>query len=203
MPRQVLLTKEINVDELEIQAELNKAQASGIRTSFVNYPKGTTNNLIFQTPSLRLPFDLDYSQSKVAVDLECPPSTFLNKMKSLDTTIKGIAKTNSQAWFNRATLTDEMVQHKYTPIIKQDAKGEYMPKFRFKVNANTEYFDHQNRPLKITDVTKNCKLTAIVELKYMWTKQADFGVTFVAKKVKVDSTGGTQEIEFVDDDDSY
>jgi len=200
----VTIARNIKLTDLEIQKELNKPIQSGLRTAFVNYPKGTTDNLIMQTPSMRMPFDITMNEAtdRHTIDVECSDSLFLSKLKALDEHIKAFVQDNSQAFLKKESVSDEMLEHNYSPIVKSTPNTAYLPKFRYKVNAETKIYDTKKNILQLKDITRNCNLTAIVELKYIWTKQGEFGVTFLAKQIRVDRKPQQYaDIDFIDTDD--
>ena len=136
------------------------------------------------------------------IDVECSDSLFLSKLKALDEHIKAFVQDNSQAFLKKESVSDEMLEHNYSPIVKSPLNTTYLPKFRYKVNAETKIYDTKKNILQLKDITRNCNLTAIVELKYIWTKQGEFGVTFLAKQIRVDRKPQQYaDIDFIDTDD--
>jgi len=146
------------------------------RKIYLNYDGGP---IYLQPPEMDLPFDTgDFipndshpgsgkytvkAQLKGNKEEGSPMKEFYEKMMALDNKIKHAAQENSVAWFKKKTMSMDMVESIYTPMVKHsmdqetgEVSDQYPPGFGFKIakydgNINCMIYDENKDKINITN----------------------------------------------------
>lgn len=151
---------------------------------------------------------------------------FLDNMKALETRIKQDAITNCKEWFNKAKMSDDVVDALWTPMLrypkdKQTQEPDYSraPTLKVKIpfwndTWNTEVFDTKGKVLfssdndessgtPVTLIPKGAKVATIIKNGGIWFANGKFGTTWRLEQVVVQpraSLKGTCHIVLKDSD---
>ena len=150
---------------------------------------------------------------------------FIKFMTDLDDTIKKEAISNSQAWFGKKSLTEDILNEKYTPIVRPykdpetgEETGKYAPQLAFKVNYKNDkyeckFYDENKQLINVTDkdgenykeieslLKKGISAKMILKCNGMWFSASGFGCTWRAVQMKVKVPVELDSYAFDDTDD--
>ena len=230
-----LQPKELDV-KLVRYSDLKK-MSSGAKIAYVNYGKEGINSIFMETPEAVFPFDNTFYPDqdgqggkfscKMSLKSEDNPEMdeFVKAMSKLDEKIKSDAKKNCQAWFGKKSISDEVIDEKYTPIVrhyKDPESGEFTGKFPaqmgFKVvQKNNQYqckfYDDKRKRLNVDNkdnedfveasslLGKGNSVKLLLKCNGMWFSTAGFGCTWKAEQIKLKVPETLEEYAFRDDGD--
>ena len=202
---------EFNVEDIKYSAP--KANASGGKSiNILN--KKTSSMLRMSTPLMLTWGATDFvdpatgkGNGKYDMSLQFPrkdystPETdiLLTKFQELEKYIKGEAVKNSMAWFNKKTMTPEVIEALWTPMLKYskdqqtgEADMTKAPTLKIKLPCwegkfNCEIYDPQgtmlypdentgSSPLEL--IPKGVNLVAIIQCGGLWFANGKFGCTW-------------------------
>jgi len=208
-----------------------RVMSSGAKLFFLEYNGGP---LVIQSPDMPVTFDPqmfeDGPNAKYSVKTSLNMSNeqckeFYEKMNLFDNRLKELGKVNSQEWFKKKNMSDEVIESMYTQCVKEhidqetgEPSGRYPPSFSFKVKKkdgdiacrcfdetrkeinfnDTESDDH----MKVTDVLKkNSSIKGLFKCDFVWHSPGKFGCTWSAQQLKVKVPKSFSDgYAFMDDD---
>jgi hypothetical protein len=174
--------KHFEADKVSLATEKTKLK-KGFDTLFVKYDG---NDLTFQTPWMKMPFDPDdHENGRRAFSLNCPSGDFKTTMKSLDDKIVELLKARSAEVFNRTAISDEFLDINHSPIIRNGK--EYSDKIKFKSDKKTLFFENK-KVIDDPDVCRGDEVRAIIKVNYVWINKNKFGMTLMAKQFEYRKT---------------
>lgn len=229
----VLKPSELNVD-LVRYSDIKKMQ-SGSKIAYVNYGEGI-NSILVETPECMFPFDNTFYPEgenggkyscKISLKTDGNPEMveFVEAMSKLDEKIKADAKKNSQVWLGKKSISDEVIDEKYTPIVRPykdpntgEFTGKYPAQMGFKiVQRNGQFqckFYNENRQRLNVDneesedfidhsklMAKGNKVKLLLKCNGLWFSTAGFGCTWKAEQIKIKVPEKLEDYAFRDDDD--
>ena len=229
----VLKPSELNV-ELVKYSDIKKMQ-SGSKIAYVNYGEGI-NSILIETPECMFPFDNTFypegdnsGKYNCKISLNTEGNTemleFVNAMMKLDEKIKSDAKKNSQSWLGKKSISDEVIDEKYTPIVRPykdpntgEFTGKYPAQMGFKiVQRNGQFqckFYNENRQRLNVDneesedfidhsklMSKGNTVKLLLKCNGLWFSTAGFGCTWKAEQIKIKVPEKLEDYAFRDDDD--
>jgi hypothetical protein len=152
---------------------------------------------------------------------------FIVSMTKLDEKIKEDAKKNCQAWFGKKSISDEVIEEKYTPIVrhyKDPESGELTGKFPaqmgFKIVQRDnvfqcKFYDESRKRLNVDSkdeddyvetsnlLSKGNSAKLLLKCNGMWFSTAGFGCTWKAEQVKVKVPEQLDDYAFREEDDTF
>ena len=230
-----LKPQELDVNQVRY-SDLKK-MTSGAKIAYVNYGKEGINSIFMETPEATFPFDNTFYPDqdgkggkfscKLSLKTDNNPEMeeFVQAMSKLDVKIKSDAKKNCQAWFGKKSISDEVIEEKYTPIVrpyKDPETGEFTGKFPaqmgFKVAQKNDafqckFYDDNRTRLNVDDdkaedyvdakslLSKGNTVKLLLKCNGMWFSTAGFGCTWKAEQIKLKIPETLEEYAFRDDDD--
>ena len=227
------MAKTFTADEIDVSqirySELKKLD-SGAKIAYVNYGTEGINSINVQTPEMTFPFDSKMFDG--SGKYTCLPSlvgedskVFHAKMNEIDNKIKEDAKKNSQAWFGKKSISNEMIEDKFVPVIrkyKDPESGEFTDKYpdklAFKVvkkddGFECKFYDENRKKINVNDqskenfvaadtlMAKGCSVMCILKCNGLWFSSVGFGCSWKAVQMKVKLPESLEEYAFRDDDD--
>lgn len=227
-------TKAIVASELDIsQVKYSDVRSldNGAKIAYVNYGDGI-GSIYLQTPLLTFPFDNQYYpdsdnsgkfQCKVSLNTDNPEvKVFVDKLTELDNKVKSDAVKNSQSWFKKKSVSEEVIDEKYTPIIRPykdpdsgEFTGKYPAQMAFKVTKRNNafqcsFFDESRNKLNVDDSTnesyvdpatvmsKGNSAHILLQCTGLWFSQVGFGVSWKAVQMLVSVPEKLEEFAFRD-----
>mgnify|MGYP001244987588 CR=1 FL=1 len=214
-----------------------KKMDSGSKIAYVNYGKEGINSIFLETPEMTFPFDNTWYPNpdgkggkyscKVSLKTDGNPDMeeFVSKMSDFDAKIKADAKENCKAWFGKQTISDDVIDDKYVPIVrhyKDPNTGEFTGKFPaqmgFKViqrngNFDCKFYDDSRQRINIDDtegenyqevsklLSKGTTVRLLLKCNGLWFSSAGFGATWKAEQIKLKIPESLEEYAFRDDDE--
>jgi len=221
--------EEIDVSQIRY-SELKKLD-SGAKIAYVNYGSdGGINSINVQTPEMTFPFDSKMfdGSGKFSCQLSLigeDVKVFHDKMNEIDNKIREDAKKNSQAWFGKKSISDEMIEDKFVPVVRkykdpesQEFTGKYPDKLAFKVvkkesGFECKFYDENRKKINVNDqskedfvvadtlMAKGCSAMCILKCNGLWFSSVGFGCSWKAVQMKVKLVENLEEYAFRDDDD--
>jgi len=204
-----------NFDPSKVNFTNSRVMGSGAKLFFLEYNGGP---LVIQSPDMPLTFDPqvfeDGPNAKFSVKTSLNMSNnqckeFYEKMSLFDDRLKELGKENSQEWFKKKNMSDEVIESMYTQCVKEhidqetgEPSGRYPPTFSFKVKKkegnimcklyddkrviiNVNNKDEENH-MNITDVLKkNSSIKGLFKCDFVWHSPGKFGCTWSAAQLKV------------------
>lgn len=229
-----MLAKEIDVNKVKY-SEL-KTLDNGAKIAYVNYGDGI-NSIYLQTPELTFPFDNQFFtegegsgkfQCKVSLNKSNPATAELvEKLEEMDNKIMEDAMKNSMTWFKKSKMSQEVVEEKYTPIVRYSKDSEtgersekYPPQLAFKVVQRSgkyqcKFFDETAKKINVDNaegenyqdvnnlLAKGCSVKLLLKCNGLWFSPSGFGATWKAEQMKVKVPETLEEYAFRDDDDTF
>ena len=205
---------------------------NGAKLFFLEYDGGP---LVIQSPNMPLTFDPqvyeDGPTAKYNVKTSLNMSNekckeFYEKMNQFDDRLKELGKENSQEWFKKKNMSDEVIDSMYTQCVKEhideetgEPSGRYPPTFAFKVkkmegNILCKFYDDNRDEINLNDKDKenHMLLTDILKKKssviglfkcdFVWHSPGKFGCTWSAAQLKVKVAKSFSDgYAFADDDE--
>jgi hypothetical protein len=237
------MSKNFTLKPKEIDANLVrysdlKKMSSGAKIAYVNYGKEGINSIFMETPEATFPFDNTFypDQDGKGGKYSCKISLkgdskemeeFIVSMTKLDEKIKEDAKKNCQAWFGKKSISDEVIEEKYTPIVrhyKDPESGELTGKFPaqmgFKIVQRDnvfqcKFYDESRKRLNVDSkdeddyvetsnlLSKGNSAKLLLKCNGMWFSTAGFGCTWKAEQVKVKVPEQLDDYAFREEDDTF
>lgn len=219
--KMILMPK--NVDISKIQYGAPKKLDNGGKIVPVSYDKSP---LIIQTPSMLVPYGIndwqgDNGVQKFSVNLSfagandiASVGTLLDLMKSVDEKCVADACQNSLSWLGKKSMSSEVSQELYTPIVKLskdketgDVTDKYPATMKvslpFRDGAFTcEAYNGERAQLDIkTSLVKRSKVTAIIQCTGLWVAGGRYGTSWKMLQMKIDSPAGISGYAFAADSD--
>ena len=219
-------------DPSKVNFTNSKVMGSGAKLFFLEYNGGP---LVIQSPDMPVTFDPQVFEegpdAKYSVKTSLNMSNeqckeFYEKMSLFDNRLKQLGKENSQEWFKKKNMSDEVVDSMYTQCVKEhidqetgEPSGRYPPSFSFKVkkkegNILCRCFDENREELNfndkdaenhvlITDVLKkNSSIKGLFKCDFVWHSPGKFGCTWSAQQLKVKVAKSFSDgYAFMDDDE--
>ena len=166
-------------------------------------------SVVFQTPKLKLPYDVSNFKDKYSLDVsfsgmdlkndECQMANFYQKLQNLDA--KMVQVVEKKMWTKN---------QKHTPLLKKHKK--FPATFKVKLpSKNNEFlfnvFDQKGEEIAVTpknieDVfPKGADVRLIVECTCLWITDNKFGLSFKVMQAQVFRRTNFKTLYFVDDSD--
>jgi hypothetical protein len=225
-------------EELDINAinysDVKKMQ-SGSKIAYINYGDGI-DSILVESPECIFPFDNTYYPEsegngkyscKISLKSDNSPDMeqFVGAMSLLDEKIKADAKKNCQAWLGKKSISDEVIEEKYKPIVKPykdpntgELTGKYPAQMGFKIHQKNDqflckFYDEKRNRINVDnkdepDFMDHSKLMAkgntvkiLLKCHMMWFSTAGFGCTWKAEQIKIKVPEKLEDYAFRDDDD--
>ena len=224
-----VLMKEL--DASKVKFTNSKVMGSGAKLFFLEYDGAP---LVIQSPEMSVPFDPQMFEEgpnskfsvKTSLNLSNPQcKEFFEKMTLFDARLKELGKDNSQEWFKKKNVSDDVIDSMYSQTVREhmdqetgEPSGRYPPTFSFKVKKRDDKImcrcfdenkdeinfndpDGENR-MAVTDVLKkNSTIKGLFKCDFVWHSPGKFGVTWSAQQLKVKIPKGFDGYAFNDDDD--
>lgn len=198
---------EINVNDLVFSSP--KTSDKGITTVYINNPSSTSptdRKVVITCPKSFLKFGISkYDNShSLQINLE-NDSEFMNFLHKLDLKTFEMATNNSMSWFKKQ-INPDLLKRMYNPCIKHN-NTNYPPVFRMKLPVydgkfNGDIFEAKTRQeLDMNAIQPNVNVECIIELKGIYFRQNDFGISWVIRQVKVHPSEKLTGYCFEDTDD--
>jgi len=209
-----------------------RVMGSGAKLFFIEYNGGP---LVIQSPEMPLTFDPqifeDGPNAKYSVKTSLNMSNdqckeFYEKMTLFDERLKTLGKENSQEWFKKKNMSDEVIDSMYTQCVKEhmdqetgEPSGRYPPSYSFKVKKKDDKimcrcFDENKKELNFNDeegedhlaitdaLKKNSSIKGLFKCDFVWHSPGKFGCTWSAQQLKVKVAKSFSDgYAFNDDDD--
>lgn len=197
-------TNEIVFDQLEFSKP--KQNSMGGQHIFMNIPNKSQDEskIRIQTPICNLPFGVNEYNGKYNLDLQLNGES-CNEMKDFfnefDQQIMKTASANSFSWFKKS-MHETVIQELYKRQTKQN--GNYPPMFRAKMPFKQNEFDgkifnNKQEEISLKDITKGCKVQAIIENTGIYFVSKDFGVSWKIIQLKVFPSEKLSGYSFIDE----
>ena len=208
-----------------------KVMSSGAKLFFLEYNGGP---LVIQSPDMPITFDPqafeegDTAKYSVKTSLNMSNEKckeFYNKMKLFDGRLKELGRANSQDWFKKKNMSDEVIESMYTACVKEhidqdtgEPSGRYPPSFGFKVKKkdnkilckcydenrkeiNFNNPDGENHMVLIDVLKKNSSIKGLFKCDFIWHSPGKFGCTWSALQLKVKIAKSFSDGYAFDDDE--
>ena len=192
-----------------------RVMSSGAKLFFLEYNGGP---LVIQSPEMPVTFDPQVYEegpdSKYSIKTSLNMSNeqckdFYEKMSQFDDRLKGLGKANSQEWFKKKNMSDEVIDSMYTQCVKEridqdtgEPSGRYPPSFSFKVKKRDNKimcrcFDENKKEINFNDteaenhmtvdtvLKKNSSIKGLFKCDFIWHSPGKFGCTWSAQQLKV------------------
>ena len=219
-------------DPSKVNFTNSRVMGSGAKLFFLEYNGGP---LVIQSPDMPVTFDPQVFEegpdAKYSVKTSLNMSNeqckeFYEKMSQFDDRLKQLGKENSQEWFKKKNMSDEVVDSMYTQCVKEhidqetgEPSGRYPPSFSFKVkkkegNILCRCFDEKREELnfnnpdadnhvKVADILKkNSSIKGLFKCDFIWHSPGKFGCTWSAQQLKVKVAKSFSDgYAFMDDDE--
>ena len=237
------MSKTLTLKPNELDAELVrysdlKKMTSGAKIAYVNYGKEGIDSIFMETPEATFPFDntfypdVDGKGGKYSCKISLKGESkemleFISSMNKLDEKIKSDAKKNCQAWFGKKSISDEVIEEKYTPIVRYykdpesgELTGKFPPQMGFKIVQREnvfqcKFYDDSRKRLNVDKkdeddfvettnlLSKGNSAKLLLKCNGMWFSTAGFGCTWKAEQVKVKVPEQLDDYAFREDDDTF
>tara|TARA_B100000902_G_scaffold358873_1_gene374232 strand:+ start:151 stop:894 length:744 start_codon:yes stop_codon:yes gene_type:complete len=229
----VLKPEELDINIIKY-SDVKKMQ-SGSKIAYINYGEGI-DSILIESPECMFPFDNTYYPEsegngkyscKISLKADDSPEMvkFVEAMSKLDEKIKEDAKKNSQAWLGKKSISDEVIEEKYKPIVKPykdpntgELTGKYPAQMGFKIHQKNDqfqckFYDEKRNRINVDnkdepDFIDHSKLMAkgntvkiLLKCHMMWFSTAGFGCTWKAEQIKVKVPEKLEDYAFRDDDE--
>jgi len=206
--------------------------ASGAKLFFIEYNGGP---LVIQSPEMPVTFDPqvyeDGPDAKYSIKTSLNMSNdqckeFYEKMSQFDSRLKELGKANSQEWFKKKNMSDEVIDSMYTQCVKEhidqetgEPSGRFPPSYSFKVKKKDDKimcrcFDETRKEINFNDpggenkmalsdvLKKNSSIKGLFKCDFVWHSPGKFGCTWSAQQLKVKIAKSFSDgYAFNDDDD--
>ena len=230
----VLKPSELNIDKVKY-SDIKK-MPSGSKIAYVNYGEGI-GSILIESPECTFPFNNTFypdaaentGKYSCKISLKTDDNQemveFVEAMTKLDNKVKEDAKKNSQLWLGKKSISDEVIEEKYTPIVrpyKDPSTGEFTGKYpsqmgfkivqrdnqfqckfydekRNRINVDKEDDDDYIDPEKLMAKGNTVKL--LLKCNGLWFSTAGFGCTWKAEQIKIKVPEKLEDYAFRDDDE--
>ena len=202
-------------DPSKVNFTNSRVMGSGAKLFFLEYNGGP---LVIQSPDMPVTFDPQVFEegpdAKYSVKTSLNMSNeqckeFYEKMSQFDGRLKALGKENSQEWFKKKNMSDEVIDSMYTQCVKEhidqetgEPSGRYPPSFSFKVkkkegNILCRCFDENKKELNFNNpdgedhvtvgdvLKKNSSIKGLFKCDFIWHSPGKFGCTWSAQQLKV------------------
>lgn len=235
MPGKTMLANEIDVSKIKY-SDL-KTLDNGAKIAYVNYGDSSLQSIYLQTPEVTFPFDNQFFTEgqnsgkfscKVSLKTDNPQvKEFVDKLMEVDAKIKEDAKKNSMPWFKKTKITEDVIEEKYTPIIRHykdpetgEKSDKYPPQMGFKVVQKNgvyqcKFFDESATKINVDDesgdnyqevsnlLSKGSSVKLLLKCNGLWFSTVGFGATWKAEQMKVKVPETLEEYAFRDEGDQF
>lgn len=161
------------------------------------------NTLTTEKNEIRKSLDISFRSLENNEQLQA----FFDWVRDFDNRNKTMAMKNCESWLKRKTLSEEVVDELYKPLVNDKSQGKYPPTMRFKLPTNADgdftgkVFAPDRTPMSEADITKGSEVSLLVEVQPMWFVNKQFGVTFKISQIKLFKKESFTDYAFRDDDD--
>ena len=224
-----ILAKDFDVSKVNFT--YSKTMGSGAKLFFLDYDGGP---LVIQSPEMSLTFDPqvfeDGPNAKFNIKSSLNLSNekckeFFAKMTEFDSHLKELGKTNSQEWFKKKNISDDVIDSMFTQTVREhidqdtgEPSGRYPPTFSFKVKKKDDRimcrcFDENRQEINFNEkdeenymevtkiLKKNTSVKGLFKCDFVWHSPGKFGCSWSAVQIKVKVPKGFDEYAFMDDGD--
>lgn len=179
-------------------------EITSIPIRVVNHIKGMTEKLLIQTPIMKTPFGIqvnninnDFIPPRYDIDLNFDLDNrnhqiLFDNMIHIEKRVRKYCKENSRHMFRRKKIENIMVNEMFCSHIKQsqNANGnKYPPRLQLRLNERTRFFDENGRKINSDmdeiRVSPRDSVQAILELRNVWSMHSQFGISMVARQIRV------------------
>ena len=218
-------------------SDLKKMNDVGSKIAYVNYGKEGINSIYLETPSMTFPFDNTWYPNsdgkggkfscKVSLKMDGTQDMedLVNKMSEFDEKIKADAKKNCQSWFGKQSISDDVIDDKYSPNVKPykdpntgEFTGKFPPQMGFKVIQRNgvfdcKFYDDNKERINVDNsegenyqeanklLSKGTTVRLLLKCNGLWFSSAGFGATWKAEQIKLKIPESLEEYAFRDDDE--
>ena len=205
-------------DPSKVNFTNSRVMGSGAKLFFIEYNGGP---LVIQSPEMPVTFDPQVFEEgpdakysvKTSLNMSGDPlnqcKEFYEKMSQFDDRLKELGKENSQEWFKKKNMSNEVIDSMYTQCVKEhidqetgEPSGRYPPSFSFKVkkkegNILCRCFDEDRKEINFNDpekdghmpltdvLKKNSSIKGLFKCDFIWHSPGKFGCTWSAVQLKV------------------
>ena len=219
----IILAK--NVDLTQVTYGAPRVLDSGSRAVYLNH-KGKP--LYLQTPEMSIPFGLSKwsndgkGQDKYSIDLSFKGKdtnsslkSFFEKISDLDAKLINDCMDNSSSWMKKKIDQKPVIEALYTPMVKfpkdkntGDITDKYPPTFKISIPMkdgfiDCDVYDGNRELIKISDIEKNSKVTAIIKGVGLWIAGGKFGFSWKLVQLRVVPPPTIKGFSFQDDDEVH
>ena len=231
-----MIAKEIDLSIVRY-SDLKKMNDIGSKIAYVNYGKEGINSIYLETPAMTFPFDNTWYPNpdgkggkyscKVSLkrDESQDMKEFVDKMSEFDEKIKADAKKNCQSWFGKPSISDDVIDDKYSPNVKPykdpntgEFTGKFPPQMGFKVIQRNgvfdcKFYDDNKERINVDNsegenyqeanklLSKGTTVRLLLKCNGLWFSSAGFGATWKAEQIKLKIPESLEEYAFRDDDE--
>lgn len=223
----VILTPE-KFDINNVKFSEPKNLSNGGKAIYLNYETdGNKQIIVFQSPKMMCPYGIscfdqgDYPKYSLemsfgGMDDDPTLERFFQNLESLDKKLISEGMKNSQAWFKKKKISEEVVTALYAPQIKVsrdketgEPNNKYPPTFKVKVPYKDERFTcsvYDNKKNKVEDnisdiLGKGCRVQCLIQCVGLWFAGGKYGCSWKIVQVKVNPSKSITGYSFVDDSD--
>ena len=214
----ILTPDKFDIDNVKFSEP--KSLSNGGKAIYLNYEtEGTKQIIVFQTPKMMCPYGLScfdqgeypkYSLEMSFGGMDDDPTLerFFQNIESIDNKLISEGMKNSQAWFKKKKISEEVVTALYAPgikVSKDKDTGEPNNKYPFKDDRFTcNVYD--NKKTKIEDnvsdlLGKGCRVQCLIQCVGLWFAGGKYGCSWKIVQVKVNPSKSITGYSFVDDSD--
>jgi len=218
-------------DASKVNFTYAKVMGSGAKLFFLDYGG---KPLFIQSPEMSLTFDpqvfedgpdakYNIKSSLTLSNAQC--KEFYEKMQSFDDRLKALGKENSQEWFKKKNVSDDVIDSMFSSTVREhidqesgEPSGRYPPTFGFKVKKRDNKimcrcFDEDRKEIDLNDkdaenhmpidkvLKKNTSVKGLFKCDFVWHSPGKFGCSWSAQQLKVKIPKGFDEFAFVEDDE--
>jgi hypothetical protein len=226
---------DLKVDDIKYSPLKSYSSGKG-GTVFLNINDGPIH---VQVPELEIPFDSGtyypsesdgFGKYNIKCSMKGHQSDekvkgFHDMLQKLDEKIMDDAMKNSQAWFKKKTLTPEVIESLYTPLVKVsrdsetgEPNGKYAPTFGFKINKRNgqvqcKCFTMDKQVMNTDDsecseyvdleksFRKGTRVKMLISCNGIWIVNGKFGCTWKAEQIRINPPVGFDDFSIMDDSD--
>ena len=236
MSTKVMKPNDVDLKKIEF-SKLRKTN-SGAKISYINYGSLEEEGVVslqIQSPHTAMTFDAKYYPDEQGGKYDCRVSlngdsaemlAFIEMMRNMDELIKVIAKKNSREWFGKSSISNEILDEKYVPIVRDykdpetgEKTGKYAPTFGFKVKHDSSkkytcrFYDENKKKINVNDesvddfksvdgiLKKGTSMRMILKCTGLWFSPQGFGCSWKPLQMKVRVPIMMDEYAFDDTDE--
>lgn len=221
----ILTPDKFNINNVKFSEP--KILPNGGKAIYLNYEtNGNKQIIVFQTPKMMCPygiscFDGEYRKYSLEMSFggmedDTTLEKFYQNIEAIDNKLISEGINNSQAWFKKKKISEEVVTALYAPGIKVsrdkdtgEPNNKYPPTFKVKVPFKDEKFTcnvYDNKKTKIEDnicdlLGKGCRVQCLIQCVGLWFAGGKYGCSWKIVQVKVNPSKSITGYSFVDDSD--